>query len=79
MNPGDVRTFKKGKQLALVVALGVWAERSGEGRPIHIHLTGPYPFHTTVTNQKGSVRYHRTLFRNLKQVLVAHSRWPFSE
>ncbi len=74
MKPGDVRVFQKGGR-ALVVALGVWAQR--QGRTVHIHLTGNRRFHTTVTNQPGSARYHRTLFRNLRALLLEKGRWPF--
>ena len=65
MNPGDVWEFEEGGRLALVVGIGVWAERQGKG--IQIHLTGTPDFHTTVTN------------RNLRRLLLAHGRWPFGE
>ncbi len=77
MNPGDVRVFEEGGQRAVVLAVGVWAERQGNW--IHIHLTGTPDFHTTVTNQPDSERYHRTLFRNLRRLLVTHGRWAFGE
>lgn len=77
LNPGDVRLFDKGKRIAIAVGLGVWAERRGNW--IDIHLTGTDKFHTTVTNQPESERYHRTLFRNLRQLLLDHGRWPFGE
>jgi hypothetical protein len=77
MNPGDVRTFEEGRQLALVIGIGVWAERRGDW--IDVHLTGTEKFHTTVTNQRDSERYHRTLFRNLRRLLVENGRWPFGE
>jgi hypothetical protein len=76
VQPGDVRIFDKGEK-SLVVAIGVWAKRQGSA--IHIHLTGPEKFHTTVTNQKGSERYHRTLFRNLRRLLIEEGRWPFGK
>ena len=75
MNPGDIRMFKKGQRRALVLALGVWAE--GRGDWIDIHLTGPADFHTTVTDQTESARYHRTLFRNLRHVLIRQGRWQY--
>ena len=77
MSPGDVRTFKHGEGNALVVGLGMWAKR--QGKWIHIHLTGPDDSQTTVTNNPESVRYHRTLFRNLRRTLVKQSCWPFGE
>jgi hypothetical protein len=77
MSPGDVRTFKRGKGNAVVVGHGLWAERQGEW--IHIHLTGPDNSHTTVTNNPKSVRFHRTLFRDLRTTLINQSCWPFGE
>jgi hypothetical protein len=46
--PGDIRTFKKGKGKAAVLAIGVWAARQTKNGPIHIHITGMEKFHTTV-------------------------------
>ncbi len=77
LNPGDVRTFEEGRRLALVIGIGVWAERRGDW--IDIHLTGTEEFHTTATNQRDSERYQRTLFRNLRRLLLANGRWPFGE
>jgi hypothetical protein len=75
MNPGDIRTFRRGEGNAVVLAVGVWAER--QGKQIHIHLAGAGDGHTTVTSDPESVRFHRTLFRNLRQVLVDNNCWPF--
>ncbi|HMC29386.1 MAG TPA: hypothetical protein VKL99_01030 [Candidatus Angelobacter sp.] len=75
MKPGDTRTFKKGDGNAVVLAAGIWAER--RGRQLHIHITGTPTFHTTVTNDPESERYHRTLFRDLRRVLVENHCWPF--
>lgn len=77
MNPGDIRTFKKGAGNAVVLAIGVWAQREREGGPIQIHITGTPNFHTTVTNNEKSKRYHRTLFRDLRRLLVENKCWPF--
>lgn len=78
MKPGEVRVFETGNKRALVLAVGVWANRKKTGGPIHVHITGTRKFHTTVTNQSGE-RYHRTLFRDLRRVLLAHKRWPYGE
>ena len=75
MNPGDIRTFKRGEGNAVVLAVGVWAER--QGNQIHIHVSGAGGGHTTITNDADSVRYHRTLFRNLRKVLIDNKCWPF--
>jgi len=77
MSPGDVRTFKRGGGNAVVVGHGLWAER--QGKWIHIHITGPDDSHTTVTNNPDSVRYHRTLFRDLRRTLVNQACWPFGD
>jgi hypothetical protein len=77
MSPGDVRTFKRGEGNALVVGHGLWAAR--QGKWIHIHITGPDDSHTTVTNNPGSVRFHRTLFRDLRRTLINQGCWPFGD
>jgi hypothetical protein len=77
MSPGDVRVFKRGDGNAVVVGLGLWAKKDGSW--IHIHMTGPDNSHTTVTNNPESVRFHRTLFRDLRNTLVRQNCWPFGE
>jgi len=77
MSPGDVRTFKRGEGNAVVVGHGLWAAR--QGKWIHIHLTGPDDSHTTVTNNPDSVRFHRTLFRDLRRTLINQNCWPFGD
>jgi len=79
MNPGEIRTFNKGTGNAVVLAIGVRAEREREAGPIQIHITGTSDFHTTVTNNEKSERYHRTLFRNLRRLLVEQKCWPYGE
>ena len=76
MKPGEVRVFQQGSRRALVLSVGLWANRRKTGGPIHIHITGTPRFHTTVTNQAGE-RYHRTLFRDLRRLLLANNRWPY--
>lgn len=77
--PGDTRVFEKGENKALAVVIGVWAEKSKPDSPVHIHITGTSRFHTSVTNQDSSERYHRTLFRNLRRLLINYDRWPFGD
>ncbi len=79
MNPGDVRTFKRGTGNAVVVAVGTWAERPKSNGPIQIHLAGIGGKHTTVTNQSESERYHRTLFRDLRKLLIQNDCWPYGD
>lgn len=73
MRPGDVRVFRKGQ--ALVLATGIWAKRQGK-KWIRFDITGTGK-HTTVTNNPESERFHRTLFRDLRQVLLKDNCWPF--
>jgi hypothetical protein len=79
MKPGEVRTFRKGAGNAVVLVVGVWAERAGKNAPIQFHITGTLKFHTTVTNNSESERYHRTLFRNLRKVLLDNNCWPYGD
>jgi len=76
MKPGDVRIFRTGH--AVVLATGVWAKRERR-KWIRIDITGTKKFHTTVTNDPASERYHRTLFRDLRRVLLANGCWPFGD
>ena len=79
MNPGDTRTFKTGNGNAVVMAIGLWAERKSADSPIQINITGTNKMHTSVTNSTTSERYHRTLFRDLRRVLVDNDCWPYGE
>ncbi len=79
MKPGDIRVFEKGSHRALVLAVGIWANRRKKTWPIHIHITGTKRFHTTVVGTPGSERYHRTLFRDLRRLLIQQDRWPFGD
>jgi hypothetical protein len=64
---------------ALVLTLGIWTAKDGDVIVIHLAGDGEFFAHTTVNNNPGSARYHRTLFRNLRRVLVAHGRWPYGQ
>jgi hypothetical protein len=75
MKPGEVRVFQK--RGSLVLAIGVWPKR--RGKQLHIDITGTKDFHTTVTCDANSERYHRTLFRDLRRVLIANDCWPFGD
>jgi hypothetical protein len=76
MKPGDVRTFKKVKGNAVVLAVGIWAAKE-KGGWLRIDITGTKKSHTTVTNNPESDRYHRTLFRDLRRTLVEQNCWKF--
>jgi hypothetical protein len=77
LRPGSTHVFTPGK--SLVVGLGVWPQK--QAGKIHIHMTGRDDFHTTVTNDPESARYHhhRTLFRNLRRLLIEHGVWPYGD
>jgi hypothetical protein len=77
MKPGDIRTFKSGNGNAIALAVGIWAKR--RGKQLHIHITGTRNFHTTVTNDPESERYHRILFRNLRRLLMENRCWAFGD
>jgi hypothetical protein len=79
MKPGSIRTFQKGNGKAVVLAVGLWAERPSKSGSIHIHITGTEKFHTTVTSEPESQRYHRTLFRDLRRLLIEQNCWPFGD
>jgi hypothetical protein len=76
MKPGDLRTFKKGKGNAVVLAVGIWADKEMSGW-LRIDITGTKKSHTTVTNNPDSKKYHRILFRDLRRVLISQNCWPF--
>ena len=72
---GDLHVFRPGKSVA--VGIGIWADRRSD--TIQIHMTGPMKMHTTVTNAPKSARYHRTLFRDLRRILVDNGAWPYGD
>ncbi|OGO03715.1 MAG: hypothetical protein A2Y91_03980 [Chloroflexi bacterium RBG_13_54_8] len=78
MKPGQVRAYKG--QKAVVAAFGIWASRGGGGW-LNIHMTGDNRNfkHITVTNNpRSTTMYNKALYRDLRQLLVAYDRWPFS-
>jgi hypothetical protein len=73
MTPGDSRTFKRKQKQAMVLAVGVWAEfHEGETQ---IHIAGNDNFHVIVVDHPDTKRYHPTLFRHLRQVLLDNGCW----
>lgn len=52
-----------------------WADKDGD-----IHITTDDPVaagifkHTTISNREGSVRYHRTFYRDLARLLTKHGK-----
>jgi hypothetical protein len=76
MRPGDVRRFQQGEGNAVVLAVGIWAKRERQHLRIDITGTGK---HTTITNNPESKRYHRTLFRDFRRILIENNAWPFGD
>lgn len=77
MKPGEVRAYKG--ERAVVAAFGIWASRGRAGW-LNIHMTGDNRNfkHITVTNNpRSSTMYNKALYRDLRQLLVAHNKWPF--
>lgn len=77
MRRGDVR-LSEGRK-TITAAFGVWAYK--RSRWIYILMCGNGKNFTqvAVTNNPKSTMYHRTLFRNLRRLLIAHGRWLFGE
>ena len=61
---------------ALAVTVGIWAKREREH--LRIDITG-FGGHTTISNNPESERYHRTLFRNMRRILIDNGVWEFGE
>ena len=56
-------------------SVAVWYQPSDKT----IHITAPSAdkrFHTTVSGNPKSVRYHRSLYRHLQRMLRNCKRWP---
>jgi len=69
------KTGKKGKPArAVYLQIGIWHNLK-TGR-IHIASRDKRFKHTTVSNTRGSKRYHPNLYGKLKAVLLAEGRWP---
>ena len=70
--------WPSGGKKSVTLVIGTWADKNEVGH-IHIRIAAGSRRITTVTNHKTSERYHRTLFRNLRQIWIEHNRWPFGE
>lgn len=61
------------KAQTVYVDIGIWHDKkTGE-----IHISGPKEkkFHSTVSNNKCSKRYHPNLFKKLRGILEREGRW----
>ncbi len=75
MQPGDSRPANENKTVTLAVT--AWVEKHEPYLEIHIIGDGELFNHTTVNNNPVSPRYHRTIFRNLRRLLIASGKWPY--
>ena len=76
MKPNEQRTFEKGNGNAFVSTVGLW--EASDGIHIRIDMTSAGA-PATVTNRPGSVRSHRILFWDLREMLMANGCWVFGE
>ncbi len=77
VRPGSVHPFRGDK--AIAATFGIWAKKKTKWIEIHITGDGTNFAHTWVTNNPKSQRYHRTLFRDLRQLLIAYGKWSLGE
>ncbi|MDD5127010.1 MAG: hypothetical protein PHR43_02770 [Dehalococcoidales bacterium] len=77
VRPGSVHPFR-GKR-AIAATFGIWAKKKAKWIEIHITGDGVNFTQTWVTNNPKSQRYHRTLFRDLRQLLIAYDKWTLGE
>ncbi len=75
MKSGQVKPYRGD---SLLVTVGIWAKQD-KGGSIHIHLASRPHFHSTITNKLGRKRYHPSLFKALKSLLVNNGRWQFHD
>jgi len=78
MEPGSVRPFNEDE--ALIATFALWAEKDNSD-DILIHMTGDNVHfkHITICNNPDSKKYHKLLYRDLKNLLKAHNKWPFGD
>ena len=73
----ETRKSKKGhygkKGSTVYLHTVIWHDKeTGE-----IHISGPKEkrFHSTISNEKNSKRFHPNLYKKLKEILVREERW----
>jgi hypothetical protein len=72
MRPDEQRATEKGNRNAFVSTVGLWEASDG----IHLRIDmSPADAPATVTNRPGSVRDHRILFWDLREMLMANGCW----
>ena len=76
MKPDEQKTLGKGNRDAFVSTVGLWEARDG----IHLRIdmtAADAP--ASVTNRPGSVRSHRILFWDLREMLMANGCWVLGD
>jgi hypothetical protein len=61
------------KGQTVYIDTGIWHDKkTGE-----IHISGPKEkgFHSTISNDKSSKRYHPNLYKKLREILEREERW----
>jgi hypothetical protein len=76
MRPDDQRALGKGNGNAFVSTVGLW--EASDGIHLRIDMT-PAGADPTVTNRPGSVRSHRILFWDLREMLMANGCWVLGD
>jgi hypothetical protein len=76
MKPDDERTLGKGVGNAFVSTVGLWEASDGIHLRIDMTAAGAP---ATVTNRPGSVRSHRILFWDLREMLMANGCWVYGD
>ena len=76
MKPDEQRTLGKVNREAFVSTVGMWEARDGIHLRIDMTATKAP---ATVTTRPGSVRDHRILFWNLREMLMVNGSWVFGD
>jgi len=76
MKPDEQRTFEKGSRNAFVSTVGLWEASDGIHLRIDMTAAGAP---ATVTNRPSSVRNHRILFWDLREMLMANGCWLYGD
>lgn len=74
MKPDEQKTLGKSNRDTFVSTVGMWEARDGIHLRIDMTATGAP---STVTNRPGSVRDHRILFWDLREMLMVNGCWVF--
>lgn len=69
----EPRSAPRGQKTVYFEAGAWFDEKQGM---IHLAIPSHPGFHTTVSNDPSSKRYHPNLFKKLRGLLQEHDRWP---